>query len=116
MRQTSYAPDPPQRHLDNEWPQSVGLIEDFLKDQFPVGDEENPGVVRLARLQRSASISYQPCRTVPKPGNARSEFPAEQASHRGRSRRRQSSDATRDVVDKVSSWSDDEKLGYRSRR
>jgi hypothetical protein len=117
IHQTYYVPDPPQRYQDVEWPQSAGSIEYFpVKDQFPAKEEEGPEVVRLARLQRSSSVSYQRSASPPKPGSRRSETAARYEKERGRSQRREARDAGARADDDSSDASWHEKLGYRSKR
>lgn len=117
MRKTYYVPDPPQRYQDVEWPQSAGSIEYFpLKDRFSAKEKAEPGVVRLARLQRSSSVSYCASDSPRQSHERRSESADRHERGRGRSRRRE----TRDVSTYASSDSSDEfyheKLGYRSKR
>jgi hypothetical protein len=117
--QTYYVPDPPLREQDIEWPQSAGSIEYFpLKEQFPTHEkDEDPEVVQLARLQRSASVSYSQPRDRPSSTHAgRSEWTAQRERERGRSRRREARESSSQPGSDSSSSEDHEKLGYRSRR
>jgi len=115
--QMYYVPDPPQWRQDVEWPQSARSIEySPLDSQFPEKGLEDPDSVPLARLQRSASVSYQPSHSPPKLGSRASESATRHEQERGRSRRRQARDARANADADSSDGFCHEKLGYRSRR
>jgi len=114
---TYYVPDPPRRYQDVEWPQSAGSIEYFpLKDQFPTKEDDNPVVVRLSRLQRSSSVSYQPTDSPPKARCKSSESTTRCEKERGRSRSRETRGACAHTDTDSSDGSYHRNLGYRSRR
>ncbi|KAB5580295.1 hypothetical protein GE09DRAFT_432173 [Coniochaeta sp. 2T2.1] len=116
-RKTYYVPDPPQhqRYQDVEWPQSAGSIEYFpLKDPFSTKDKEEAETVRLARLQRRTSVSYQESEVPPQP-QSRIDSRLRDYKGRGRSRRREPREGSLSDGG-CSDVSYLEKLGYRSRR
>lgn len=117
MRKTYYVPDPPQRYQDVEWPQSAGSIEYFpLKDRFPAREKAEPEFVRLARLQRSSSVSYCATDSPRQSHERRSESTDRHERERGRSRRREARDASTYAGSDSSDEFYHEKLGYRSKR
>lgn len=107
-------PEPPQRHQDIEWPRSAGSIEYFPLSEK--GKTDGVGGVRLARLQRSSSVSYQSGSSPDGSSKTRVKRGVSSSrQERGRSRRRKGSDDD-DDDDDSSYVTNNEKREHRGAR